>query len=290
MKLTDKLIVDTVNATRNELAPLLEKLDILRVSKHNKGYLRYREDPVGNFVDSEILRYRHTVRYIYEHMSPGSSVLDIGFFIPVVPVALAKLGYSVSCIEKFDFYDGALDDLVSHVTKTYGTEVIDLDIEGDDLGLFAGRFDTVLLLAVLEHLNGTPHPLLKKVKQVVKPGGSIIVEVPNVALFGRRLSFLLKGNPPFPPFEDYFWSEYPFSGHNREYSMADLEYTFSQVGIDMIQLMAFQNSVSRPKGVKSRIIWMLESYGPFSWRPDLWAVGRWPREGTGSHLPKGSRD
>ena len=74
---------------------------------------------------------------------------------------------------------------------------------------------------------------------MAKRSGYVVVEVPNVAALSRRVSFLLKGWPPFPPFSDYYHSDYPFAGHNREYTIADLEYSLEQCGLELKALETF---------------------------------------------------
>ena len=129
-------------------------------------------------------------------------------------------------MEKLAFYGNSLNDIITLITNRYHVGVYDLDILTDELPI---QGDIVLLLAILEHLNGTPRHLLERAKRMVKPDGwDMIIEVPNAANLTRRLSFLIKGSPPFPPFADYYFSEYPFSGHNREYTVRDLQFALQQ--------------------------------------------------------------
>jgi len=55
-----------------------------------------------------------------------------------------------------------------------------------------GRVDVVLLADVLEHV-AAPHGLLVKSREALRPGGSVIVSVPNIAHWSIRAN-LLRGH------------------------------------------------------------------------------------------------
>ncbi|MBN1919714.1 MAG: class I SAM-dependent methyltransferase [Anaerolineae bacterium] len=54
--------------------------------------------------------------------------------------------------------------------------------------------DVVLCLDVLEHLSVEQQaPAITEIARILKPGGRLILSVPNLAHFASRLSFLLRG-------------------------------------------------------------------------------------------------
>jgi ubiquinone/menaquinone biosynthesis C-methylase UbiE len=58
----------------------------------------------------------------------------------------------------------------------------------------SGTFDQVLCLDVLEHLTFTEQPVaLGELFRVLKPGGSALLSVPNLAHLQSRVHFLLQG-------------------------------------------------------------------------------------------------
>jgi len=63
-----------------------------------------------------------------------------------------------------------------------------------DLPFPDGRFDRALCLDVLEHLEYQQQPVaLAELFRVLRPGGELLVSVPNLAHLQSRIHFLLQG-------------------------------------------------------------------------------------------------
>jgi SAM-dependent methyltransferase len=264
-------VLEAYEDTCRALRPFLEQLDFEMLAQHNQGYLRYAEDPVFYFLEMEKHKYQFLLNYIFEHFEPSSNVLDIGFFIPVVPVVLAKLGYQVTSIEKMALYDGALRDLVDYVQSTYALRVWDRDVIYDPFKPGEDTFDLVILSAIIEHLNGTPKLLFDRAKSFGKPEAHYIVTVPNVASLEKRLRFFLKGKPPFPPIKDYYDSAYPFSGHNREYSLHDFDYVLRRSGFEPVLLRSYSRRLDSARNWMQKVTNFLSWIGPKTWKSALFA-------------------
>ena len=239
---------------RQELSPFLRRLDLETLSRHNKGYLSYAVDPVKCFIDTEMHTHLKIVDLFINLLPKCSRIIDIGFFIPVVPIALAKLGFHVSSIEKLSFYGNALDEIIAFTKQTYNIELYDLDILHDNIHMLINHFDAVILSAILEHLNGTPSNLLYNAKVLGKKSAYYLLTVPNVASLRKRIAFLIKGLPPYPPISIYYHSEYPFTGHNREYTINDLKYVLDRAGFKIIDIYGHSRSISNNSSLKDRFI------------------------------------
>jgi len=87
-------------------------------------------------------------------------------------------------------------------------------------------FDGVLLLDVLEHVP-SEQSVVREVRRILRPGGRLIVSVPNRGLFGGLDSLNLYQRwfgPTAPaPTDDPSWSASP---HHRHYSLTDLTRLF----------------------------------------------------------------
>lgn len=63
-----------------------------------------------------------------------------------------------------------------------------------ELPFEAGSFDRALCLDVLEHLHFSEQPAaLAELFRVLRPGGELLVSVPNLAHLQSRVQFLLRG-------------------------------------------------------------------------------------------------
>ena len=72
--------------------------------------------------------------------------------------------------------------------KGFQAQVVDLN--RDPLPFPDEYFDGVTLLAVLEHIFD-PYAVIREVHRVLRPGGELVIDVPNVASFTNRIRILL---------------------------------------------------------------------------------------------------
>lgn len=79
----------------------------------------------------------------------------------------------------------------------------------------------ILLIALLEHLNGSPKELIAKIKSLMDQDSLLYIHVPNICKLSNIIS-IIRGKSPLPPYKDYFFSRYPFEGHNREMTLDEL--------------------------------------------------------------------
>ncbi len=62
------------------------------------------------------------------------------------------------------------------------------DVNGD-IGFEDAKFDTIIALAVMEHIFD-PYHFISLCRRLLRPGGVLIIEVPNVAFLPNRLRLL----------------------------------------------------------------------------------------------------
>lgn len=212
-----------VRQAGRDVIPLLEAVDIADLVVHNAGYAAYANDRHGSFVEAEMGRFVRAVKWILA-AQPTGRVLDLGTFIPVVPLALARLGYDVTIVERFGLYGPSFERELTSLANREALRVVDMDLSTEPL---QGSFEVVLLMAVLEHLNGSPIELMRRIRGIVE--GVLVVDVPNIAELGQRLRFLL-GRSPLPDYATYLASGYPFSGHNREMTSSEVRHLLTETG------------------------------------------------------------
>ena len=88
-------------------------------------------------------------------------------------------------------------EIMEHKSDVYGIDVMPLDTPRFILGncymlpFPDGRFDTVIMGEVIEHLL-YPDIALGEVRRVLKPSGKLVVTVPNDYSSGRLINYVLR--------------------------------------------------------------------------------------------------
>lgn len=129
----------------------------------------------------------------------------------------------------------------------------------------------VLCCAVLEHLLRPPTFALRELARVVRLGGTVIVEVPNLAQLRNRL-LLFAGRSIHMPLAQFL--EYPYLDHTREYTRDEALAMLRYVGLVPQRAVCFNNETVR-RGVRLRrrrelspavrAIWHLQRLASAAW-------------------------
>lgn len=125
--------------------------------------------------------HRQTYAFLRRHARPPGRLLDLGCGDGTVLWLARQDGWTVKGVELFP-----------EQTKLLG-ETLGLDVETSDITAYEGvkeAWDCVVLTHVLEHL---PDPVgaLRKIHDLLKPGGFGVLEFPNIDAFDARLRRLL---------------------------------------------------------------------------------------------------
>lgn len=156
--------------------------------------------------------------------SPGPlRVCDIGGGWGAFACGCASLGMRATIVD--DFRDpGAqhTDDPRHRMPAYFNVSVVRQDLLQEPLPFEATAFDAVTSFDVLEHLHHSPKRLLRSMVDSLRPGGLLVLSVPNCMNLRKRLAFPL-GVGQWSPLEE--WYEQPlFRGHVREPNLKDLAY------------------------------------------------------------------
>lgn len=135
-------------------------------------------------------------RYVYKKADPYSShaqiinwirqerpaeVLEVGTATGYLTSEVGKLGCIVTGIEQ--------DPGMAELARGYCRDMFVDNVETMDLSQL-GRFDAIIFGDVLEHLRD-PRSVLEKLSGLLKPGGKMLLSLPNVANIWVRLNLLI---------------------------------------------------------------------------------------------------
>ena len=206
----------------------------------------------------EFNRFRFNLKQLLPLLPPGSSVLDLGAGNGVMSVALQQAGVNVTAADNWRPYSppgsrqdepsmlrmGERDRILERL-ETHKVRAVETDLIKGNLPLSDGTFDVVIIMAVIEHFPGSPKKILEEAKRVLKPGGILVIEVPNIAALRNRLKLLLGRSIHFS-IEDWYESD-PFYGHFRELTRAELKKHADFLGMKTLWIRTSDSSFHNTK-------------------------------------------
>ena len=133
------------------------------------------------------------------------------------------------------FYDPA--DQRHGIPEAYGITALQSDVLEDTWTFPDASLDAVTSFDSMEHWHSSPKKLFQSIVTSLKPGGWMILGVPNAANLKKRIEALF-GFTEWSAMED--WYESPrFRGHVREPTVRDLRYIGRSLGLRDIQILGF---------------------------------------------------
>lgn len=144
--------------------------------------------------------------------------------------------FTTMLLKKFTALDISLANYFGHENNGEYTQVVDycelgsgekksesfkfqhFNIENDAFPYPDGEFDLVIFAEIIEHLLNDPCKVLREIKRVLKPNGTLILTTPNVARL-ENIARLISGGNIYDPYSGYG----PYGRHNREYNRHELD-------------------------------------------------------------------
>lgn len=170
-------------------------------------------------------------------------ILDIGSFFGNFALCFKRLGYDVTADEVYSYYGNTFVKLRAFLEQER-IKVLDEDFTMSlPETLLQDKYDVILCLAVLEHLAYSPELLFNNIKKVMALNGCLILEVPNLAYWCKRMQ-LLRGISVLTPIEFIYKSKTPYMGHNHEYTEQELKSLSQLVGLHIEQFVFYNYSLA----------------------------------------------
>jgi len=101
------------------------------------------------------------------------------------------------------------------------------NVESDDFPYEDQNFDLVIFAEIIEHLLNDPCKVLREIKRVLRPGGTLILTTPNVARL-ENVARMIAGENIYDPYSGYG----PYGRHNREYNVHELVQLLQHEGFE----------------------------------------------------------
>lgn len=201
---------------------------------HREYYNRYWSN---SDLDSTDIRLPHEVLMILrEYVSNGASCLDIG----------CGNGEKVRDWVKSSNINYQGVDISSEAVKA--AQALELNArtiaDPSRLPFEDSSFDSVISFEVLEHLFD-PMSVMREAERVLRPGGTMIVTVPNVAFLRSRIQMMRGIWNPLG--DDRSVSEPWRDPHIRFFTINSLRSLMSQAGFNVVDIGGHFDSRKRPR-------------------------------------------
>jgi 2-polyprenyl-3-methyl-5-hydroxy-6-metoxy-1,4-benzoquinol methylase len=153
----------------------------------------------------------------------GSRIVDIGGGLGLFSVGAAALGMRVTLVDDFqDPGNIAIADSILNIHRRVGVEIDCRDVVHETLGFEPASFDVITTFDSIEHWHGSPKGILHQIIEALKPGGRLVIGVPNCVNLRKRLTVPL-GRGKWSPMAEWY-EQSTFRGHVREPDVGDLLY------------------------------------------------------------------
>ncbi len=117
-------------------------------------------------------------------------------------------------------------DKTDHLRERFERQGVDFrtcDLGGEDsLPFDDDTMDVIIFTEVLEHLFRPPTEVLSDMRRVLRPGGRLIISVPNIASLKKRIAMVLGRSPLQDPDEVMKRGWMHGYGHVHEYTRREL--------------------------------------------------------------------
>lgn len=173
-------------------------------------------------------RIDQTFRLIQDEVR-GKDVLDVGAS-PFYLLYQAGAKGARSCHGTYYANDDHPLKDVGTVHSAHGDiHIHHSDIEHDRLPFADDSFDLITACEILEHLENFPANFASEVTRVLRPGGTLLITVPNVCRIANVAKLILQKNIYMKYRPD------PTGRHKHEFTQAEVRALFDYMGFDVVR-------------------------------------------------------
>lgn len=217
-----------------EIVTELKNSDMSLLSRNSPELTYYNWE---NYLRCSMIRMLK-VSELLEKVGSHLKILDFGSYFGNFSLFCSQLGHTVEAVDSYKNYGHALD-FIFEKCKRYNIPIYEMTEVGYDLsGLKKNSYDVVLCLGVIEHIPHTPRFMMQALSSVLKEGGHLILETPNLAYIYNRQK-LLAGHTIYPPLKSQYYTQIPFEGHHREYTIEELRWILKKNQFQEVSLQTY---------------------------------------------------
>ena len=196
-------------------------------------------------------RWSMVIEELYRY--PGEKrILDIGAWDGLVCSGLKKMNCTVAAVD----WGQPLDD---HLWWQHmGIEWHNCNVEVDPLPFPDNEFTGIYMGQILEHFTYSPKKPFSEILRVLKPGGILVVDVPNVGewhnfyrlIRGKNILYDYKKH--YIEDEPIFYKGLPFfiSRHTHEFTPTDLRALAETCGFNVVKIAYIRSRSASKKGLR----------------------------------------
>jgi SAM-dependent methyltransferase len=219
------------------IAAAIEGADLSSLARHSPALQAF--DWHG-YLRCSIARMVHAASALRRRGVTSGRLLDYGSYFGNFSLMFAGAGFSVDAVDKYRAYERAFDG-PRRVLAAAGVRLLDFDDLGYGLASLDAHYDVVLCMGVIEHIPGSPRPLLETLDRVLARGGVLVIDTPNLVHLYNRQKFA-RGETVLADIQAQYETDLPFEGHHREYTIPELVWLLSRIGHHQISVEAFNYS------------------------------------------------
>ena len=155
----------------------------------------------------------------------------------------------MTVIDRFDNFGKGIDVYKNEMQKI-GIKIIESTIDNEyEIIKNLPKFDSVISMAVIEHVPHTPKYFLEAIISKIKKNGLIALDTPNINRYWNRKAFD-EGRSSHQKIENQFYSKIPYEGHHREYTLEEMEWMLKQLNIKDIKTKMFDYNIFQFKKIE----------------------------------------
>jgi 2-polyprenyl-3-methyl-5-hydroxy-6-metoxy-1,4-benzoquinol methylase len=228
----------TAQAACEDLIAVSSEADLKPLSRRSPA-LENNNWP--GYLRCSIARVVHALAAVRRQGATSGRILDVGSYFGNFAMTFARAGYHVEALDAYRAYRPAFDRVCARLSE-YGVHILDFEEVGYRLdGLAEATYDVVLCMSVVEHVPHTPRAFLEGIDRILRPGGLLVLETPNLAYLYNRQK-LARGESVMAPIADQYYTDEVYEGHHREYTVDEVVWLCGQIGHELRSVETFNYS------------------------------------------------